>query len=131
MCQVSKNQSVGTLKPLGLNGLRGSPFVISDNGHGYDELPSVVVEFHLDGRILSVFAVALDEYVPVPCRRSHPIERLGVHGGDAWRPVRHGASRIGFAGMPIPTPAYARSWSCRYVAYTDDVPAVEFADCGA
>lgn len=36
-----------------------------------------MVEFCLDGRILPVSAVALDGYVPVPCRRSRAFEGLG------------------------------------------------------
>ena len=75
---------------------------ISD-GYGYDELPSVVVEFCLDGRILPVSAVALDGYVPVPCRRSRAFEGLGVCGGDARRPVRHGSACFGCVGLPVPT----------------------------
>ena len=39
------------------------------------------------------------DIVPVPCRRSRAFEGLGVCGGDARRPVRHGSACFGCVGL--------------------------------
>ena len=84
-----------------------SPF---DFGSSYQLTVTDMTSYHqswsnfcLDGRILPVSAVALDGYVPVPCRRSRAFEGLGVCGGDARRPVRHGSACFGCVGLPVPT----------------------------
>lgn len=76
--------------------------VLSANGHGHDQLPSVVVESRADRCLLPVPAVAFHGRIPLPCGQSGAVAVLGVHRGDAGRSVRDRAAGFGRCRGSVP-----------------------------
>lgn len=103
--------------------------LISDDGHGYDQLSAAIVESCADRRILPVPAVAVHGCVSVP-RRQSGASSAGIYRGNAWRLIHDSSVDVGRAGLPVPLPAYAQGRAHEHMAVVDIQPGIGIAACG-